>query len=187
MQILSKSNLTNLGIFFTIAMGIIFPAPEQIKHAIPFLLAALLIFIPLVISRVIKLNGLVLSASQKFFSYYTPIGFLLVIFAAVASSSAQLRNLDLKTLAIMLLYVAVLAAVNFTVGFSLSKNLKVRKALAVSFGHKNTSLAIWVGIANFNTAVVMPMVSYIIFHHVFNGILIQRFYRGKSEINETID
>jgi len=230
MKILSRSNLTNFGIFLSIALGIIFPAPDQLKKTIPLFLAILLIsnflkleftrdrfkrrelifypimtyivmpviayfatmplpidirmgifiivispvataapvvidfidgdrellvadviisnfaapliysamlylffhtanvkipvlsllwdvflliFIPLGISRLIKLNRTVLSASQKFFSYYTPIGFLFVIFVAVASSSAQLRHIDLKTLAIVMASVSALAVINF--------------------------------------------------------------------------
>ncbi|HEY1405795.1 MAG TPA: bile acid:sodium symporter [Spirochaetota bacterium] len=137
----------------------------------------LLIIIPFFFSRLITLQKNIYSATCRFFSWFGPIGFLLVIFVAVASSSAQLRKIDPEMFVVILAMTAFLAVLNFSTGYILSRKSNVRRTLAVGFGHKNTSLSVWVAMSNFNPIVVLPMVSYLIFHHIMNGILVHRFHK----------
>jgi bile acid:Na+ symporter, BASS family len=136
-----------------------------------------LLAVPFVISRIMTFHEKVKSVSERFFTWFNPVGFLLVIFVAVASSSQQLRTIRPELLTLILSLAALVACVTFAIGFTLSRDSRVRRTLAVGFGHKNTSLAIWVAISNFNPAVVLPMVSYLIFHHVINGILVHKYHR----------
>jgi BASS family bile acid:Na+ symporter len=136
-----------------------------------------LLAVPFIISRVLLIHKKVQSMTERFFTWFNPVGFLLVIFVAVASSSQQLRAIQPELLALILALAALVAFVSFAIGFSLSRDSRIRRTLAVGFGHKNTSLAIWVAVSNFNPAVVLPMVSYLIFHHVINGILVHRYHR----------
>jgi BASS family bile acid:Na+ symporter len=137
----------------------------------------LLIILPFMLSRIIRFNRNVCTVSKKIFSVMGPVGFLLVIFVAVASSSLQLRSMQKSFLIMIFIVSAVIAAISFSIGFFLSRESKIRRTLSVGFGHKNTSLAVWIGLSNFNGIVVLPVVAYIVFHHIINGILVSRYHR----------
>ena len=137
----------------------------------------LLIALPFLASRLINRSQKIRGIALKGFRHFNPVAFIAIIFIAVSASSAQLRTLPVKELIILLASSCTLAAFYFSCGALIPGTLEVKKSLAVGLGHKNNSLAIWVALSNFNPAVVLPMVAYLIFHHVINGLLIHRFHR----------
>ena len=141
----------------------------------------LLIALPFIVSRIINRSSRIRSASLKVFRHFNPVAFVAIIFIAVSASSAQLRTIPVRELAVLLASSAALAVFYFGCGALLPGSSAVKKSLAVGLGHKNNSLAIWVALSNFNAAVVLPMVAYLIFHHVINGILIHRFTASNEQ------
>ncbi len=131
---------------------------------IPFLIA-------LLIRRFIKVKRNLLNISN----YVSPLAFILVVGIAVSLASSNLRQLDMGNLISISFFVSMFAFGSFYLGFSLSKKSKIKRTLAVIFGHKNSALATWVSLSNFAPPVVVPMIFYIIFHHIINGILIHRY------------
>jgi BASS family bile acid:Na+ symporter len=144
-----------------------------------FFKLATMIFIPFILALIVrkfsKLERKLTAASQ----YISPISFILVIGIAVSSASLYLRELELINLLKISIFVLLLALFSFFIGSVLSKKLKIRKTLSVTFGHKNSTLTTWVALSNFAPPVVIPMILYIIFHHIINGVLIHKYANAK--------
>ncbi len=149
---------------------------------------SLLIIVPFILSRLLKLSKPVYRKASVLSKWYSPLGFLAVVFTAVSSASEKLRTLPVGMLLILLGSTALLAIINFMIGFSLSRDTTIRRTLAVGFCHRNTSMSIWIGLSNFSAMTVLPMVSYLIFHHIINGIIISRYHHlDNLEINSESD
>jgi bile acid:Na+ symporter, BASS family len=135
----------------------------------------LMIFIPLFLALLFKRIIVLDSSLKKIGRVFSPFAFILVIGIAVSSASSELRNMEMLLLLKVFVIVFLFAVVSFALGFLFSKNEKSRKAMSVVFGHKNSTLAIWIALSNFSPLVVVPMVIYVVCHHIINGILIHRF------------
>lgn len=136
-----------------------------------------IIFIPLIAALLIRKFTKFKEPLIKF-SKFNPLLLLCVLFAAVSSASSDLRDTNLETITIVFAYTMILVTFSFAIGFWLPKNLKAKKALASVFGHKNNTLGIWIVIEYFSdisARTIIPVLIYIICHHIINGFLINKF------------
>lgn len=97
--------------------------------------------------------------------------FPVIIFAAVMSSKKSILGAEKTDLVFPALAAFILCAVSFSTGFFASKNKATAKSLSLLFGHKNTALSVYVALASASPEAVMPILFYIIFHHLANSIL----------------
>jgi predicted Na+-dependent transporter len=73
--------------------------------------------------------------------------------------------------------IVLIAAGLYTLGWVLGKSLESKKTLAITMGHKNISLCIWLALSNFDPLAAIPPTAYIITQHIFNSLLIFIFSR----------
>ena len=145
-----------------------------------FIKLTIMIFIPFILALIFR-NFIKLKEKLSYISkYVSPISFILVIGVAVSSASLNLRQLKLINLLIISFYVLILAVFSFYIGSILSKKSKIKKTLTIVFGHKNSTLTTWGALSNFAPPVVIPMILYIIFHHIINGFLIYKYIDSKD-------
>jgi bile acid:Na+ symporter, BASS family len=140
---------------------------------------ALVIIVPMVMSALIKKNNAAHSLMSRAGHYFNAPAFPVVIFAAVGSAAAKLKTYAWGDLAVIGALTMALSLLLFVSG-ALLVNKKSRGAMALVFGHKNTALAVWVGLSNFNPGVTVPVVIYIICHHIINSLLILKAGRSGS-------
>ena len=138
---------------------------------------ALILLIPLacslIVKRFVKIKTACVSASK----YFNPAALIAVIFSAVSSASAKIHAAPNELLLRIGICAAIIAALNFLLGFAVSRSSKLRRSYAVMFGHKNTAIGIFVALTAFGPLAAVPIVLYIILHHIANGILINRYGR----------
>jgi predicted Na+-dependent transporter len=163
-----------------------------------FVKLILMIFVPLIAALVVKRfvrifdrTSAIKEGLLNMSRYVSPLSFILVIGVAVASASLSLRTIETGTLVIVAAIALALAIVSFGAGAvlgtifrrKLSKKKPKRekeddstkKALMVIFGHKNSTLTTWIILSNFGGTAVIPIIIYIICHHVINSILIYKY------------
>ncbi len=98
--------------------------------------------------------------------------FLLLVFVAASSASPSVRSLDTVSLFVIFLTSFSLALILYGTGFLLGSTDAERKTAALMFGHKNIGLSLLIAVTNFGADASLPLVLYIISHHILNGILI---------------
>ena len=140
-----------------------------------FIKIATMIFIPLILALIFRNLVNLKEKLSNISKFVSPISFILVIGVAVSSASMYLRELKIINIINIGFIVLMLAICSFYVGYILSKSKRTKRTLTVVFGHKNSTLATWVALSNFAPPVVIPIIFYIIFHHIINGILIHKY------------
>lgn len=139
-----------------------------------FLKLVLMLCIPLMLAVIVK-NFVRLSEKlQNISRIVSPTSFILVVGVAVSSASNNLLTLKSIDLLKVAIFVLILAICSFFSGYILSKNDVTKKTLAIVFGHKNSTLTTWVILSNFTPPVVIPIIVYILFHNIINGIIIHK-------------
>ena len=140
-----------------------------------FIKLIIMIFIPFLIALAVKRFGKIKNKLMESSRYANSISIVLVIAIAVSSASMNLRELEVREIVILSTFVLIMTAGFFLSGFILSKDKKINKTLAITFGNKNSALATWVALSNFAAPAVIPIILYIIFQNLVSGILIQRY------------
>lgn len=161
---------------YTLLLSLFFRTSEII---IPtrqiFVKLLIMVFVPFLIAFIVRRFGNIKLNLLKISKYLSSISFVLVVGLAISSASLYLRELDSFEILKIFLIVFSLAIVSFSIGYLFSRDKKIKKTLALVFGHKNSALTTWVALSNFSTPVVIPMMFYIISHHIINGLLMNRF------------
>lgn len=139
----------------------------------------LLLFIPFLLAAFVKKIPQ-LTHPLRTISAYINFLFLLILFTAISSSSAQLRIIPGTELMLLIAYVFVIAVMLYASGFVFGKDAASKSALAVNMGQKNISLCIWLALANFGPLTTIPPTLYIIIHHLLNSLLILLSSRNKK-------
>jgi BASS family bile acid:Na+ symporter len=138
-----------------------------------------LICIPFGLALVAKRISRLTRPLQTIASYIN-ILFLFIVFSAVSASSGRLQTISGTELLFVLLAVCLVVMALYLSGFLLGQDWESKKALAVSMGHKNNSLCIWLAVANFDPLAAIPPTVYIIVQHSVNALLILFFTRRAS-------
>lgn len=133
-----------------------------------------IIVIPLILASLVKKLGHDENLI-KISKHINPYAFLLVVGVAVSSASSKIKLLNSGDIIRVILIVAVMAVVSFTIGFLVARGDKNKKAMTVAFGHRNSALTTWIAISNFAPITVIPIVIYIVCHHIINGFLLNKF------------
>lgn len=158
-------------ITYTLLLNLYFKKAVLVPTNIILVKLALMVFLPLLLTFLLKKSTIL-----KKISRISNAAFMLVIFIAVSAASSHIRNIDLLPLLKIIAIVFVFAGISYLAGLLLKKRKKkLKKSLSVAFGHKNSTLTIWIALSNFGPLVVVPMVIYIICHHIINGILVYKF------------
>jgi BASS family bile acid:Na+ symporter len=152
----------------------------QVSSLQIFIKVLLMIFVPFLVSVVVKKFKKVKDKLCAISKIFNPIAMMLIVFTGVSASSAKLKSMELSSLSSTIIVIVILAIVSYFIGWNLSKDKKKRKSLALSQGYKNTGLAIWLSLSNFSAVVSIPATIYIICHHLINTILISRFSKKKE-------
>ena len=132
----------------------------------------LIIIVPIAFSAIAAKSKVISGSLARVSKFYVPLTFIIAVFGAVSASSASIKQIGLQELAVKMLIVFALAAFLFTFGFLLPGEKSIKKSYALAFGHKNTVLAIWIVLFNFQKESIVPLILYIIFHHICNGIMV---------------
>jgi predicted Na+-dependent transporter len=161
---------------YTLLLAVYFSASNiKIPTILIFTKVATMVFIPLALAAIAKKILRLRTNLTSFFDLTESFAFILVIGIAVSSASIHLREIELLLLLKIFMLIFGLAALYFSIGYLLPKNKYAKKSLAVAFGHKNAALTIWIALSNFSSIVAIPMVIYLICHHIINGFLVSRF------------
>lgn len=145
----------------------------------------LIITIPFIVSRFVRFHKKTFRLSSRILKKITPYGFVMLIYFAVAASSSRLFEFGFYKLAAVFAITLLMAMVNYIFGFFLSSKKKIKRSLSVGLGHRNTTLAIWVALSNYGSVVAIPMIMYMVCHHVINGFLVYLF-RSKKQIDNAL-
>jgi len=141
---------------------------------------AIIIFIPLLLSIIVRRWKGVTAGILKYGGELSPFIILFLVAVVVSSASLQIRALPLKQVAVMFGLTFTLTMMNYVVGYRCGgASLLMRRTVPITTGHKNTGLAILVCIANFSPIVAIPSIFYIISHHIFNAIVLHRAYHSR--------
>lgn len=138
---------------------------------------ALLVGLPLVLSlltKKLKQCSILVNQAGR---YAGPGIFILVIMIAMGAAKKYLVNKPAQELFFLALAVFSLAILLYVSGFFLGKLSGVPRSTALFFGHKNSGLALWVALAFFHEEAILPIILYIISHHVINGFLMQIWHK----------
>lgn len=141
----------------------------------------LFIFLPLAISLFFRQFKSIANAVNKRSKPITLI--LLAVIISTAVSSAVYGVEDRPSFKEFLPTAAIIFAMAFILyaaGFLLSRNMKIKKTMAVTLGYKNCALAAWVGMS-LDPRVALPAVTYIIAHHTCNGLLMLFFSPNEED------
>lgn len=149
-----------------------------------FLRLVAIIFIPLFLALVTRRIANLFRVTSRVGAMVNPVLLVLVIGIAVSSAAGKLHTLSPLRIGVTFLVVFIMAVLYFSSGYLLGRTPAVKKALALSFGHKNGALTIWVCLANFTPLTSVPMVMYIIAHHIINSFLLARFHAESANAEE---
>lgn len=136
---------------------------------------ALIVGIPMVLAYFVKKIGLK--------GYIAPVigklSFLFLCFVVWIIFSKNSDFLLMKVGEYWLYFIALfgLAVVNYVVGYFVSKS---GLTTAVSMGHKNTVLTVWLCTTFFSPQVALVPTIYIICHHLINSLLLS--FRGEKKL-----
>lgn len=143
---------------------------------------ALVMFVPLILSRLVTLLPL---GAQGFIrrgnAYSFPI-WLINLFIISANASDFLRNGNTESLPmlVMIAFVSlVICVINFGLGALLGGRSHWQEA-SQSLGQKNLSFVIWIALTFINPLVAMGPTFYILYHHMYNSWSIYQFERRRA-------
>lgn len=131
-----------------------------------------IILLPLAFSYVIRKFSFNKKHLYNFSTVYVPFAFLLIIFSAVSSASAKLKSTPPETLVLLIIIVFLMALLFFSGGFIFFRSSGIAKSVSLMSGHRNTALSIWIILSNFSAEAVLPLIIYIISHHICNALLL---------------
>lgn len=140
---------------------------------------ALFIFMPLLLSMIVKKFNCAKEGIQRYFDPLKGVIQLLMIAIVVASSSEKIKEVPWNEA--FIIFSMTLGISLFLYGISYficRKDERMRYTCPISSGHKNTLLSIVTGMNNFNPLVSLPSVFYLISHHIWNGMII--YLAGKQ-------
>ncbi|MDA3899317.1 MAG: hypothetical protein PF637_02225 [Spirochaetes bacterium] len=103
--------------------------------------------------------------------------FFLLVFSAVSSASDRVSAYPIETVARLFIIVFLSAVILYLSGYLCGRKTggeggggeKITGALM--FGHKNTGLSLWLTVAYLPKESAVPLILYIISHHLINGLL----------------
>jgi BASS family bile acid:Na+ symporter len=143
---------------------------------------ALVMFVPLILSRLVTLLPL---GAQDFIRrgniYSFPI-WLVNLFIISANASDFLRNGNTESvpMLVMIAFVSlVICIINFGLGALLGGRSYWQEA-SQSLGQKNLSFVIWIALTFINPLVAMGPTFYILYHHMYNSWSIYQFERRRA-------
>ena len=145
----------------------------QIDYLNIFIKVAYFIFTPLILALIIRSN----KASKRFIlekvdPLKAPIQIVLIAIA-VSTTTSKMKELSYINLSILVAVTFLLAGLLYIIGYVIArKNRLMQKSLPIALGHKNTLLALTIGVASFSELAALPAIFYLIAHHTYNGIII---------------
>ncbi|MBI4979362.1 MAG: bile acid:sodium symporter [Spirochaetes bacterium] len=130
------------------------------------------VIIPFVISIIVRRLPAVDRISKNIAPFYNPLAMIFIVYTSIAVASPRFRALPLLTALGIFGFVFCVASVLYAAGFIIGKDPSHRRSLAVSLGQKNVGLGMLVALNNFSPLAAVPVVLYLISHHIINSVLI---------------
>lgn len=175
--IISSVIFSNIIAPFTLSyiLSIFFDASINIPILPIFSKVGLLVFMPLILAIAARNISTSFVKGISKLSFVKPYILFLIIFTGISTSSVRIKSLDFSEIIFVIGIVICLAVLNFAVGYFLAKTKKMKRTLPFLFGHKNCGLALLVALASFDSLVTVPVVIYLISHHIINGFFVHIF------------
>lgn len=148
------------------------PADAGIGAAEVFVCIAPIAILPLLTALIFRKVTIFLKPGQFITSLTGKMGpwiLSIVVMTAVSSAAVWLRALNVRELLLNVSMVGVLVTISYVFGALLHR--KSCGAGALIFGHRNSGLTIYLALASFGGGATVPMVIYMIFHHMINSFL----------------
>ena len=148
-----------------------------------------LVFIPLIISQLIRYFSSAISKRIQRFSFLSFPLFLANVFIACGNASHYIQNnkeiSGLQILQIFLL-VVIIGSIQFQTGQLVGrKNNPLGYSLAL--GRKNTMIGLWLALTYFSPIVALGPICYIIFHNTYNSFQIWQMEKRSLDIRVRVD
>jgi predicted Na+-dependent transporter len=145
----------------------------EIDYSSIFMKVTTFIFTPLLLAILTrkskKLTKLVLTKIDPLKAFIQ----MVLIAVAVSTTTMRIRSLDKTNLIYLLVITFLLSGLLYLIGILMAKKDKTMIAtLPMAVGHKNTLLALTIGLASFSELSALPAVFYLIAHHTYNGLII---------------
>jgi len=137
-----------------------------------FFKVATIIFLPFVISLIIRKIPKFKDRLSSISSFLSPLLLILVVFSACASASYKIREIPFISILKTGILVFIICIVLYFTGFITAKRLKTRLSFAIGMGQKNTSLAVWISMLSSGPLASVPAIIYIICHHTITALII---------------
>lgn len=171
-SIITHVILTNL--LAPLTFTLIFAIYLKSEHiAIPYTMiitkVALLMLCPYLLAWIVKKRSKKHLGDLKTVKKFL---FLLIVFVAVSSAATRMREVAPVKLAGIALFIFTTALFLYGTGFLIGRCRMLGSTTALMFGHKNMGLSLWIALGNFDPMAALPLVLYIISHHIINGFLL---------------
>jgi bile acid:Na+ symporter, BASS family len=143
---------------------------------------ALVMFVPLILSRLVTLLPLgAQDLIRRGNAYSFPIWLInLFIISANASDFLRHGNTESLPMLVMIAFVSlVICVINFGLGALLGGRSHWQEA-SQSLGQKNLSFVIWIALTFINPLVAMGPTFYILYHHMYNSWSIYQFEKRRA-------
>lgn len=157
--------------YYPVLLSLYFEQSVTIPYSQIIIKLAALVLLPLLLSRLVRKNQKLYKNLAKYSSFSFFI-FLFLIFLAIAAASSHLLEMPSSKILYIFLIVFSIALLLFVTPYLFLEKLKIKKALSLHFGNKNTTLAIWLVLTYFDERAAIPIALYIVSHHIVNSSLL---------------
>jgi predicted Na+-dependent transporter len=150
---------------------------------------AVFIFVPLIIALFVKKLYRVRDFISNRIDPFKGLLQLFMIAVVTASSASKIKAMPLHDSVLIFGITLICSIFLYASAYLLSrKERNMSCTAAIASGHKNTLLSIATGLSNFNPAVTIPTVFYLISHHICNGFIIKlsKKQNGNMELNNRL-
>ncbi len=145
----------------------------EIDYSSIFMRVAMFIFIPLVLAVLTKRNKVLTKYVLTRIDPLKALIQVILIAVAVSTTTDKIKRLDFSNLIYLVIITFLISGILYLIGILSAKgNRRMIATLPIAVGHKNTLLALTIGLASFSELSALPAVFYLIAHHSYNGLLI---------------
>jgi len=156
-------------------------AQQQISILEILLPVMTLVFIPLILSQLVRRLLPKVAGYLKRWSGYTFYLFLINVYLASAKATHFIRNesgASWQQLLLMALIIGLICVVQFQLGERLNKG-KCPTASGLALGRKNTMFGLWVALTYLTPVAALGPIFYIVFQNAYNSVQMFKIRQGK--------
>ncbi|MEK6796834.1 MAG: bile acid:sodium symporter [Spirochaetota bacterium] len=132
----------------------------------------LVVLVPFVFSLIIRRIPPVCRTLTRVSTFYNPFSMMVVVYTSAALAAPRIKTLSVPMVLAILSGVFIIACIFYSAGLFLGNGPTHRRSFAVAVGQKNVGLGMMVAVNNFSPLTAVPVMLYLVSHHLINGILL---------------